>query len=101
MALTKEEVRHIAALARLALDDEEIALYQEQLSAILDYAHRLQRVETTSIPPTATVIPLVSVMREDQPAEPLPREAVLANAPDAEAGSFFVPPVLPSEKERA
>ncbi len=98
MALTKDEVRHIAALAHLALSDEEIALYQEQLSAILDYAARLQAIDTSDVPPTATVLPLVSVLREDVPTEPLPRDEALSNAPDAEANCFFVPPVLPPEK---
>jgi aspartyl-tRNA(Asn)/glutamyl-tRNA(Gln) amidotransferase subunit C len=98
MGLTKDEVRHIAALAHLALSDEEIALYQEQLSTILDYAARLQEIDTSDVPPTATVLPLVSVLREDVPTEPLPRDEALANAPDAEANCFFVPSVLPPEK---
>lgn len=94
MPLTRAEVEHIAGLARLALTEEEKALYQEQLSAILDYAGQLARVDTSSIPPTAVVLPLRSVMRADEPRPSLPREDVLANAPDAQAGCFAVPAVL-------
>lgn len=94
MQLSLAQVEHIAELARLALSDEEKARYQEQLSAILDYAERLQAVDTSAIPPTATVLPLRSVMRADQAHESLPRQDVLANAPHVEADSFRVPAVL-------
>ncbi len=94
MELTLAQVEHIAELARLALTDSEKALYQEQLSAILDYARRLQAVNTSAIPPTATVLPLENVMREDQPRESMEREAVLANAPQFEANCFKVQAVL-------
>ncbi len=94
MELTLAQVEHIAELARLALTDSEKALYQEQLSAILDYARRLQAVDTSAIPPTATVLPLQNVMREDQPRESMEREAVLANAPQVEANCFKVQAVL-------
>ncbi|RMF29863.1 MAG: Asp-tRNA(Asn)/Glu-tRNA(Gln) amidotransferase subunit GatC [Chloroflexi bacterium] len=94
MPLTLAEVEHIAELARLALTDEEKALYQEQLSAILDYAARLQELDTEAIPPTATVLPLRSVMRPDEPRPSPPREEILANAPDVEEGCFRVQAVL-------
>jgi len=94
MALSREEVEHIAELARLALSDEELALYQEQLSAILDYMQQLQRLDTAAIAPTATVLPLRSVMREDEPRPPFPHEDILANAPEPRDGCFAVPPVL-------
>jgi aspartyl-tRNA(Asn)/glutamyl-tRNA(Gln) amidotransferase subunit C len=94
MKLTLAQVEHIAELARLALSDEEKALYQEQLSAILEYAERLQAVDTSAIPPTATVLPLRSVMRADEPRDSMSREDVLANAPRAEAGCFRVQAVL-------
>jgi aspartyl-tRNA(Asn)/glutamyl-tRNA(Gln) amidotransferase subunit C len=94
MALTREEVRHIARLARLRLTAEEEARYAQQLSAILDYARRLQQVDTSHIPPTATVLPLRAPLREDQPRPSPPREQILANAPATEAGMFRVPPVL-------
>jgi aspartyl-tRNA(Asn)/glutamyl-tRNA(Gln) amidotransferase subunit C len=92
--LSREEVQHIAELARLALTDEEQALYQEQLSAMLEYFERLQELDTEAISPTATVLPLQNVMRADEPAPPFPREDILANAPAAEEGCFKVPAVL-------
>ena len=94
MKLGPEQVQHIAELARLALSDEEQALYQEQLSAILEYFERLQGLDTEAIPPTAAVLPLRNVMRPDEPRQPLSREDILANAPAAEKGCFKVPAVL-------
>ena len=92
--LNRDEVLHIAELARIALDEEEQALYQEQLSAILDYFERLQELDTEAIPPTATVLPLRSVMRVDESRPPSPREDILANAPAGGEGCFEVPAVL-------
>ena len=96
MSLTLDEVRHIAELARLRLSDEELHKYREQLSAILDYAARLGEVDTSTIEPTATVLPLRTVLRPDRVRPSLPREALLENAPEADeaAGMFKVPPVL-------
>lgn len=94
MKLTLAEVDHIAELARLSLSDDEKALYQEQLSAILEYAERLQALDTSAIPPTATVLPLRSVMRADEPRDSLSRDTVLANAPQVEADSFRVQAVM-------
>ena len=94
MKLTQDEVQHIAQLARLALSDDERALYQEQLSAILEYFERLQGLDTEAIPPTASVLPLRNVMRPDEPRLSLSREEILANAPDADEGCFEVPAVL-------
>ncbi|MBE9508423.1 MAG: Asp-tRNA(Asn)/Glu-tRNA(Gln) amidotransferase subunit GatC [Chloroflexi bacterium] len=94
MKLGREEVEHIAELARLALSEEEKALYQEQLSAILEYFGRLRELDTEAISPTASVLPLRSVMREDEPRPPFRREDILANAPAAEEGCFEVPAVL-------
>ncbi len=94
MKLSRADVEHIAELARLTLSDEEKALYQEQLSAILAYFEKLQELDTAVISPTATVLPLHSVMREDEPRPPTPREDILANAPAAEDGCFEVPAVL-------
>ncbi len=94
MKLTREQVVHIAELARLALTEEEIALYQEQLSAVLEYAERLQALDTDAIPPTATVLPVRNVMRADEPRPSMARDDVLANAPQAEDGCFRVQAVL-------
>jgi len=94
MSLTMAEVEHIAELAKLSLTDEEKTLYREQLSAILDYAAVLQQVDTSAIPPTATVLPLRNVMRDDIVEPSMPREDVLANAPDAHEGYFRVRAIL-------
>ncbi len=94
MKLSREEVQHIAELARLDLSEEEAALYQEQLSAILEYFERLQELDTEAISPTATVLSLRSVMRADEPGSSFSREDILANAPAAEDGCFEVPAVL-------
>lgn len=92
--LTLAEIEHIAALARLRLTDAEKALYRRQLSAVLDYMAKLRELDTAQIEPTATVLPLRSVLRPDEVRPSLPPAELLANAPSAEAGMFRVPPVL-------
>ena len=94
MKLTREQVAHIAELARLSLTDQEVALYQEQLSAVLEYAGRLQDLDTEAIPPTATVLPVRNVMRADEPRPAMAREDILANAPETQDGCFRVQAVL-------
>lgn len=88
--LTVEEVRHVAELAKLRLTETEIEQYAGQLSAILEYAERLQEVDTSSVPPTPYVLPLTNVMRDDVPEPSLSNEDALANAPDHEDGFFRV-----------
>lgn len=94
MKLTLAEVEHIAQLARLDLTTAEKELYRQQLSAILDYAAKLQALDTNGIPPTASVLPPRSVLRPDEPRAGLPLEDVLRNAADIEDDQFRVPPVL-------
>jgi aspartyl-tRNA(Asn)/glutamyl-tRNA(Gln) amidotransferase subunit C len=94
VALSREEIEHVALLARLGLTDEELEKLADQLSAILDHMQALNRLDTSAIPPTAQVIPLRNVMRPDEPRPSLPVEEVLANAPDHDANYFRVPPVL-------
>jgi len=94
MPLTISEVEHIAELAKLSLTEAEKALYRDQLSAILDYAAAIQRVDTSLIPPTATVLPLRNVLRADHVTPGLSQEDVLANAPDAVEGCFRVRTIL-------
>ena len=89
MALTRVKVQHIAELAKLKLTEEEIDRMTVQLSAILDHAARLQELDTDAISPTASVVPLHNVLREDQVAPSLPLTAVLANAPDKDDESQF------------
>ncbi len=94
MTLTKQEVEHIADLARLELSDEEKDRYREQLSEILDYAARLQALDTSHIPPTSTVLAKRSRLRPDVAARGLSTDEALSNAPSAEQKQFRVPPVL-------
>jgi aspartyl-tRNA(Asn)/glutamyl-tRNA(Gln) amidotransferase subunit C len=94
MKLTLEEVEHIAELARLRLSDDEKARYGEQLSDILEYATRLQAVDTSGISPTSSVLPARSVLRSDEPRPGLSLQDALRNAPDTEKDQFRVPPVL-------
>ncbi len=94
MSLTRDEVQHIAELAKLRLTEAEEARYQEQLSAILDYAQRLNALNTEHISPTATVLPLHSVMRPDEPRPSMPAADILANAPACVDDAFEVRVVL-------
>jgi len=94
VGLSREEVRHVAELAKLGLTEEEKGLFSEQLSAILDYAERLQELDTEDVPPTAHSIHLQNVMRDDEVTPSYPREDILANAPQSEQGSFKVQAVL-------
>ena len=97
MALTREQVRHVAELAKLKLTESEIALFQQQLSAILDYAERLDELDTEQIPPTAAVLPLQNVMRPDVSYRSFPRDAMLANAPAVQDGFVKVKVVLDND----
>ncbi|MCS6872142.1 MAG: Asp-tRNA(Asn)/Glu-tRNA(Gln) amidotransferase subunit GatC [Anaerolineae bacterium] len=94
MRLSREEVLQIAELAKLSLTENELTAYAEQLSAVLEYASRLEQLDTADIPPTATVLPLQNVMRDDVVRPSLPREQALANAADAIEGQFRVDAVL-------
>ncbi len=98
MRLTREQVRHVAELAKLKLTDEEVSLFQEQLSSILEHVDRLAELETEAIPPTAGVLPLRNVMRSDEPRPAFPRESMLANAPEAEDAFVKVKPILDPEE---
>lgn len=94
MKLTLEEVKHIAELARLQLTDEEMARYAEQLSDILDYAARLQSIDTSGISPTERVSSTGNVLRKDETRPGLSQQELLDNAPETEKGQFRVPPIL-------
>lgn len=94
MKLSRAQVVAIAELAKLQLTDDEIERFGEQLSHVLDYAARLEQLDTADIPPTATVLPLRNVFRDDEVRPSLPRDEALANAPDSAAGQFRVDAVL-------
>ena len=92
MAISRDEVLHVARLARLALSDEEINRLGAQLNAILEAVGKVSELDLADVEPTAHPLDLVNVWAEDEPQESLPVEDALANAPDREAGFFRVPP---------
>ena len=94
MSLTLDEVRHVARLARLRLNEAELAEMQQQLSSILDYMEMLQEVDIDGVPPTAQVTDVVNVVRPDEVRPSLPVEEVLAAAPHREDDFFKVKPVF-------
>jgi aspartyl-tRNA(Asn)/glutamyl-tRNA(Gln) amidotransferase subunit C len=94
MAITRANVQHVARLARLGLDDEELDLLAAELDHILDAMEALRQLDTSAIPPTAQVIPLRNVMRDDVARPSWPVEEILLNAPATKDGQFLVPPVL-------
>ena len=94
MKISREEVLHIALLARLGLTEEEVARLSEQLSNILENFEALQQVDTADTPPTAQSIALQNVVSDDEVASSLPPDQVLANAPQKEGGLFRVRAVL-------
>lgn len=102
MRLTIADVEHVAALARLGLSEPEKERLRDQLSSILGHINALDELDTAAIPPTAQVIALTNVMREDEVRPSLPREAVLANAPRQNDGFFEVhTPLGGGEEETA
>jgi len=94
MKLSREEVLHIALLARLGLTEDEVDRFREQLSNILENFEVLQQVDTTDVPPTAQSIDLQNVVKGDEMADSLPQPQVLANAPRKEGEFFRVRAVL-------
>ena len=90
MALTTKEVEHVARLARLRLAPDELEKMRVQLSNILDHIDLLKEVDVSDVPPTAQVTDLLNILRADEVRASLPREDVLANAPDQQDGMFRV-----------
>jgi aspartyl-tRNA(Asn)/glutamyl-tRNA(Gln) amidotransferase subunit C len=94
MSLTREEVQHIAQLARVGVSDADVERFQKQLSVILDHFEALRAVDTEGVPPTAHTLPLSNVEREDAARPSCPKETVLANAPQVHDGFLRVRRVL-------
>ncbi len=94
MKITKEEVRHVADLARLDLDEESIDTFVGQLGTILEYVDTLNHIDTKEVKPTSHAIFLTNAFREDEPVGHLERERALANSPEQEDGGFIVPKVV-------
>ncbi|MFN8035286.1 MAG: Asp-tRNA(Asn)/Glu-tRNA(Gln) amidotransferase subunit GatC [Acidimicrobiia bacterium] len=92
--ISQDDVRHVARLARLALTDEEVERFTKQLGVILEHAASVSALDTADVPPTAHPLPLVNVLRADDPRPGIDRGEVLAAAPAAEDGRFRVPRIL-------
>jgi aspartyl-tRNA(Asn)/glutamyl-tRNA(Gln) amidotransferase subunit C len=92
MSLTREEVLHVARLARLALTDEEVERFREQLSAILEAVGTVGELDLADVAPTSHPLDVVNVWAEDEPRASLDVEQALANAPERDGNFFRVPP---------
>ena len=92
--LTQEQVRHVAKLARLNISEDEVRLFTEQLSDILEYVAQLQKLDTENIEPLAHALPVHNVLREDIVKPSLSNDEALANAPQRDGEFFAVPKVL-------
>jgi aspartyl-tRNA(Asn)/glutamyl-tRNA(Gln) amidotransferase subunit C len=94
MSINRAQVEHVAKLARLSLSEKEKTQFTSQLSDILQFAEKLNELDTDHVEPTSHVYPVVNVMREDKIKPSIDREKVLLNAPDQKDGSFRVPAVF-------
>ncbi len=94
MAISRDEVKYIAGLARLTLTEDEITLYAQQLSDILGYIEQLNELDVDNVEPMSHVLDIINVMREDKHLPSLSREEVMANAPDHDGEHFKVPRVV-------
>lgn len=94
MALSADEVRHVAMLARLAVTDDEVEALAPELNDILGYAEKVGEVAADDVPPTVHPVPLENVLRDDVPGDVLDREELLAGAPESEDDRFVVPRIV-------
>jgi aspartyl-tRNA(Asn)/glutamyl-tRNA(Gln) amidotransferase subunit C len=97
MALTEDDVRHVARLARLGLSEDEVSALQGELADILAYVEQINEVADPGIPPTSHPYPLANVLRADEPRPSLPAELAVSTAPQAEDGRFQVPRIVGEE----
>lgn len=96
-SISRDEVAHLARLARLALDDEELDRFGSQLDVILGAVSRIRELDTADVPPTSHALPLTNVTRPDELRPGLTQEQALSGAPAAEDGRFRVPRILGEE----
>lgn len=94
MKISKEEIEHIAVLARLSLSGEEKGLFGSQLSSILNYMEKLNELDTKNIEPTSHVLSLSNVMRDETPGYSIPRDDALMNTPDRTDKFYRVPKII-------
>lgn len=94
MAISKKDVEHVALLARLELSEQEKEAYTQQLNSILGYMEKMNALDTTDVEPTAHVLAIHNVFRDDVDRPSIPREEALKNAPDQREGQFKVPRIV-------
>ncbi len=94
MKLTRDNVKHVAELARLKFSDEEMERFQDQLTNILTYIDVLNEADTEGVKPVTTVLPMQNVFREDEVRNPLPKEDFLSLAPSADHDHYKVPKII-------
>ena len=99
MSLTREDVKHVASLARLGMSGDELTMFQEQLSSILGHIEQLNELDTESIPPTTQVVPLENVQRPDEVTDSLPQDTVVRMAPETRDGFIAVGAVMAGNDE--
>ncbi|MCP8617859.1 Asp-tRNA(Asn)/Glu-tRNA(Gln) amidotransferase subunit GatC [Salirhabdus salicampi] len=92
--ISKDQVKHVAKLARLAITEEEAEMFTDQLSSIIDFAEELNELNTDDVKPTTHVLDLKNVMRKDEARKWISQEEALKNAPDQKDGQFRVPSIL-------
>jgi len=89
--ISREEVEHVARLARLRLDEDELAKLQPELGRILEYVHQLAELDLSGLEPTSHAVPLKNVFRKDESVAGLAQDDAVGNGPDVEQGQFVVP----------
>ena len=94
MKITNKDVEHVATLARLRFDKEEVGLFTDQLNKILGYFEKLKNVDTTNVAPSTHAVDLSNAFREDAVKKSLPSDESLKNAPDSEQSFFKVPKII-------
>ena len=99
--IAPEQVRDVAKLARLALDEPQLARFADQLESILEYVAKIGRADVAGVEPMAHATPLHNVLRDDRVEAPLPPEKVLQNAPEADGPFFKVPKVIGGDEDSA
>jgi aspartyl-tRNA(Asn)/glutamyl-tRNA(Gln) amidotransferase subunit C len=100
-SISPQQVRHVANLARLALDEPDLVRFAAQLESILDYVAKIGQLDVSNVEPMAHAIPLSNVLRQDTVEPPLPLEQVLMNAPQTDGPFFKVPKVIGGDEDSA
>lgn len=101
MAISEEQVRHVALLARLALSDEQVHVLSEQLSTILEHIETMQELDLAEVAPTAHAVSVTNSWRPDVVVPGLTQEQALRNAPKQRDGAFVIPRIVGAEEDQA